>query len=152
MKIGIYKITNPTNRVYIGQSINIEKRWKDYNLLSNCKSQVKLYRSFLKYEITNHKFEIIEECLIEQLNERERYWQDHYNVLKGGLNCKLTKTNDRSGKYSTNTINKRSNKIKKKIIQYDLEGNFIREWKSVIEPKKLLNINHITSVLKGKNK
>jgi len=28
--IGIYKITSPSNKVYIGQSINIEKRFKSY--------------------------------------------------------------------------------------------------------------------------
>ena len=28
--IGIYKITSPNNRVYIGQSINIEKRFIGY--------------------------------------------------------------------------------------------------------------------------
>ena len=35
--IGIYKITSPTKRIYIGQSINIEKRFKSYEKL-NCKS------------------------------------------------------------------------------------------------------------------
>ena len=28
--IGIYKITSPTNRVYIGQSVNIKKRFRSY--------------------------------------------------------------------------------------------------------------------------
>lgn len=28
--IGIYKITSPSNRIYIGQSIDIEARWKSY--------------------------------------------------------------------------------------------------------------------------
>jgi len=28
--IGIYKITSPSNKVYIGQAINIKKRWKQY--------------------------------------------------------------------------------------------------------------------------
>lgn len=103
--IGIYKITSPKNRVYIGQSINIEYRWKKYKNLE-CKKQIGLYNSFLKYNIENHIFEVIEECNIELLNERERYYQDFYNVLKNGLNCKLTKTNDKSGKLSIETKNK----------------------------------------------
>lgn len=95
--IGIYKITSPTGRVYIGQSINIPHRWREYKNLE-CKSQTKLYRSFLKYGWVNHTFEIITECEISELNSLERYYQDLYNVLKAGLNCFLTKTTDKSGK------------------------------------------------------
>ena len=28
---GIYKITSPTGRIYIGQSKNIKQRFRDYN-------------------------------------------------------------------------------------------------------------------------
>jgi group I intron endonuclease len=94
--IGIYKITSPTNKIYIGQSINIEKRFLDYKKL-RCKSQIALYNSFVKHGIETHLFEIIEDCEIELLNERERYWQDFYNVLESGLNCKLTNTKDKNG-------------------------------------------------------
>lgn len=95
--IAIYKITNPKEKIYIGQSINIKKRFLEYKAL-NCKFQRILYNSFLKYGVENHKFEVIEECNIDLLNERERYWQDFYNcVSKYGLNCRLTKTNDKSG-------------------------------------------------------
>jgi group I intron endonuclease len=73
--IGIYRITSPTNKIYIGQSINIEKRWKYYNYIMG---QPKLCNSLLKYGIENHKFEIIEECTVEYLNERETYWKKYY--------------------------------------------------------------------------
>ena len=85
--IGIYKITNPKNRVYIGQSIDIEKRFSFYKRLS-CKGQKKLYNSFLKYKIENHKFQVLCECNIDELNDKERYYQELHNVLsKNGLNC-----------------------------------------------------------------
>ena len=45
--IGIYKITNPSNKVYIGQSTNIKERFRKYSKLSN-KRQIKLYNSFQK--------------------------------------------------------------------------------------------------------
>ena len=98
MKTGIYKITSPNNRVYIGQSINIDKRFKDYLSLKS-KLQRLLHRSFLKYGVDNHIFEVIEECSIDLLNERERYWQEYYDVLNvsKGLNLKYTETSDRSG-------------------------------------------------------
>ena len=91
--VGIYKITNPNGRVYIGQSRNIEKRFKHYFNL-NCKCQPILFNSLNKYGVNNHEFEIIEGCEIDQLNIRERYYQDLYNVIgENGLNCILTETN-----------------------------------------------------------
>lgn len=112
--IGIYKITSPTKRIYIGQSLNIEERFNTYKRL-HCKKQIRLYRSLLSYGIDKHKFEIICECSIDELNDKERYYQDLYNVLTNGLNCMLTKTNDRSGKLSEEIKSKisKSNKGKK---------------------------------------
>lgn len=89
---GIYKITSPTGRVYIGQSVDVENRFREYKRLK-CKSQVRLYRSLKKYGVEKHIFEIIEECDFKKLNERERHWQDYYDVLsKNGLNCVKQKT------------------------------------------------------------
>lgn len=91
---GIYKITSPSGKVYIGQSRNVLKRFREYKTLSNCKGQNRLYNSFLKHGVDNHIYEIIEECSINFLNEKERYWQDYYEVLnEKGLNCVLTATN-----------------------------------------------------------
>ena len=56
--IGIYKITNPNNKVYIGQSRNIRRRFSAYKRLE-CKKQVKLFNSLNKYGVINHKFEVI---------------------------------------------------------------------------------------------
>ncbi len=93
MKIGIYKITNPNNKTYIGQSLNIDLRWKDYNYL-RCKGQPKLHNSLKKYGYENHKFEILEECTSDQLNERETYYKQlELNKVNGNwkkvLFCEL---------------------------------------------------------------
>jgi group I intron endonuclease len=92
MSIGIYKITNPTGKIYIGQSINIEKRWKYYisESLNKRDHQNKLFNSLKKYGPENHIFEIIEKCSIEQLNEREIYWGEYFNCTdqKIGLNLR----------------------------------------------------------------
>lgn len=102
--IGIYKITSPTGKVYIGQSVDVQKRFKVYERL-HCKNQTKLHNSLVKYGFSKHIFEVVEECTIEQLNERERYWQDFYNVLsENGLNCRLTEAEDRSGRVSPETV------------------------------------------------
>lgn len=87
---GIYKITSPTGRIYIGQAEIITKRWKEYKYMnSKVERQTKLWRSFKKHGVENHIFEVLEDCPLEDLNCRERYWQDFYDVLNGGLNCTL---------------------------------------------------------------
>ena len=104
---GIYKITSPSGRIYIGQSITIQKRFNSYKRSDKKnESQIKLFNSFKKYGVENHLFEIIEQCDFNLLNERERYWQDFYNVLDIGLNCNLTKTNQLKLKFSKETIEK----------------------------------------------
>lgn len=110
--IGIYKITSPSGRVYIGQSINIEKRFKDYKSFKNCKSQHKLYRSFLKYGVLSHTFEFIHECSVDELNNLERYYQEIYNVIETGLNCLLTSTKDRKQLFSKETLKRKSEAVK----------------------------------------
>jgi group I intron endonuclease len=94
MKKGIiYKITSPSGKIYIGQTINLKRRIKHYEGYktnsSSVKIQKKLYRSFIKYGWENHNFEILEECTIEHnvLNEKEIYWIAYYESYSTGLNC-----------------------------------------------------------------
>lgn len=95
-RIGIYKIISPTGRVYIGQSRTLRRRELAYkNNHHSLRSQTKLYNSIQKYGFETHTFEVIEECLIEELNCRERFWQDEFDVLNGGLNCILTSCGDK---------------------------------------------------------
>lgn len=102
--IGIYKITSPTGKVYIGQSIDVERRFRTYKIIKRSEGQIKLHRSFLKHTIEKHKFEILCECEISELNDKERCYQDLYSVLEEkGMNCNLTKSSDRSGKHSDET-------------------------------------------------
>ena len=104
--IGIYKITSPSGKVYVGQSVHIQNRFTAYRRLANCSEQHKLFRSFLKYGVGNHIFEVIEECQLENLNTRERHWQEFYDTVQNGLNCMLTRDEHRSGKHSQETIQK----------------------------------------------
>ena len=131
--IGIYKITSPSKRVYIGQSNNIKQRFRHYRSM-HCKDQTILYRSFAKYGVENHKFEILTECNENELNDKERYYQDLYSVLnEKGMNCNLTKSSDRSGKLSEETKlkisiankgRKHSEETKDKIRKKNLGNNY----------------------------
>lgn len=88
---GIYKITNLKNqKVYIGQSINIHKRWINHKAsYNNPKKECynyPLYKAFRKYGIENFSFEVIEECKQEDLNSREIFWISYYNSYSSGYN------------------------------------------------------------------
>ena len=91
--IGIYKITNKINgKVYIGQSLNIELRWKQHiQEAKNSRKQTKFYNAMRKYGIDNFIFQIIEQCQPSQqiLDEKQRYWIQYYNSYKEGYNSTL---------------------------------------------------------------
>lgn len=108
---GIYKITSPSGKVYIGSSANIKRRFNDYRLL-RCKNQTKLYNSFLKYGADKHLFEIIHICERIDLYKNERLLGIEYNVLgENGLNLQLPNDGELP------QIQSKELKDKKRIIQ-----------------------------------
>ena len=115
MKQGtIYKITSPSNKIYIGQTINIKNRINKYKCLS-CKGQPKLYNSLKKYNWNLHTFEILETCLSDDnLNEREIYWITFYDSFKNGLNCNQGGNGNKNEKLSEETKRKISETQKRK--------------------------------------
>lgn len=91
--IGIYKVTNLiNNKVYIGQSDNIAHRWRIHrdHSLNNCGHDYNciFYKAIRKYGLENFKFEVIEECSKDELNNRERYWIKHYKSYLGFKDCR----------------------------------------------------------------
>lgn len=84
MTTGIYKITNLiNNHIYIGQSINIERRFREHKN----KTSLIVDKAIKKYGIENFLFEIIEECDSSILDEREKYWITFYDSYRMGYNC-----------------------------------------------------------------
>lgn len=92
--IGIYKIQSPNNRVYIGQSWDIKRRWKDHKSTKAYKLR-KLHASFMKYGVENHSFELLHELPkdINQkvLNTYEQLYMDLYR------NCNIDLLNIKEG-------------------------------------------------------
>ena len=86
--IGIYKITNDiTGKVYIGQSVDIFRRWKQHQEhclhyeLSKEDWHIDLYNN-----PQNYSFKVIEVCSKEELDTKEIYWINYYNSFNDGLN------------------------------------------------------------------
>lgn len=83
----IYKITNPSGKIYIGQTTEYNLRLQTYRRLE-CKHQLNIYSSLYKYGYDNHMFEIIEDGIsLEYIDDREIYYIKLYDCVKSGLNC-----------------------------------------------------------------
>jgi group I intron endonuclease len=82
-KSGIYKITNPKGKVYIGCSKDLDKRENDYKLF-RVKTQPLILESLYTYGWISHTFEILEYTI--NLRKREKYWIEKFNSFNKGLN------------------------------------------------------------------
>ena len=87
---GIYKITNQeTKEAYIGQSVDISKRWKDHikcGLGIDTPAGNKLYKAMQEYGVWNFSWELLEECPKEELNAKEKFYIDFYKTYEYGYN------------------------------------------------------------------
>ena len=87
---GIYKITNlQTTECYIGQSVDIYKRWNEH-----CKCGLgidtppgnKLYLAMQEWGLENFTFELLIACSKEELNSKEKYFIELYQAKEYGYN------------------------------------------------------------------
>lgn len=87
---GIYKITNQTtNECYIGQSVDVYKRWCDHvkcGIGIDTPVGNKLYQAMAEYGIQNFTFELLQECVREELDKQEKYFISLYESDSYGYN------------------------------------------------------------------
>lgn len=91
-KMYIYQITNLiNNKIYIGQTNNIKKRWSNHKCGNN--SNMIIARAIKKYGVENFKFEILyrnlslEEANIKEIQlikEKNSRVPNGYNIASGG--------------------------------------------------------------------
>lgn len=115
--IGIYKIENQINhKIYIGQSINIEKRFNKHKSSAfnpNDKQYNNyFYSSIRKYGIKNFTFSVIEKCKRNELDERERYWIQYYNSTNPEKGYNLTDGGQNAITYTPKLDHDKVNQIK----------------------------------------
>ena len=71
-------MVNPGGKIYIGQTINLQKRKSNYKCMDRRTMGPKIFYSLQKYGWETHLFEVIEECSNDNLFEREIYWKQYY--------------------------------------------------------------------------
>ena len=111
--------------VYIGQTIrNYKVRWQQHKQVAKSadSSKYALYAAIQKLGVDNFYPILIEQCDNSILNEREQYWIKHYQtkVENGGYN--LTDGGDAN-----------SERQKKHIFRYSLDGKYIDEFDSIAD-------------------
>jgi len=165
---GIYKITNIKNaKVYIGQAIDLWHRISSgyiYTLPKGKCHNVHLQRAWDKDGGESFYIEVIEVCDVEFLTKREQFWIDQtqcfnnkfgYNVLEFAESNRGAKISEETRKkmsdasklkfgwnHTQETKTILSEKHSKSIIQLNLDGIYIKEWK---------NSNDASITLTGKN-
>lgn len=152
--IGIYKITSPSGRIYIGQSWDIAKRHQDYKYLK-CKDLPRLYYSFLKYGYDAHKKEVI----IELPSDSTQSVLDNYECfcieqhIEAGDRMLNIKAGGSRGKHAPESIDKLKAARKKQSaptlgMTYSIEG---RARISAAHKGKPKAPEHIAKLRAGRN-
>lgn len=93
-KIGrIYVITNKVNgKQYVGQTVFSLKHRLDThyrNAKDNKNKKYPFQSALLKYGKENFEIKLLEECTIEEINDREIYWIDKLDTYYHGYNATL---------------------------------------------------------------
>lgn len=158
---GIYLITNITNgKIYVGSSVNLRKRRNEHksNLKNEKHVNMHLQNAWKKYGEKNFTFSIIELVYdINKLLDREQYWIDKLNACDREVGYNLASiAGSVLGRKMTEEqiIANRFNKNRIPILQFDLDGNLIREWFSIGEMSRELNVTkkRVCDALKHKRK
>lgn len=87
MKSGIYILTSPSGKKYIGQSVNLTARKKVFFSFNHTYGGYKIDCARKKY---NHKslwdYKVLEYCDIDMLDEREKHYIALYDTINNGYN------------------------------------------------------------------
>jgi group I intron endonuclease len=174
----VYKITNLiNNKLYIGiTNQGFKTRWYKHCSDSIHGSEFPLHNALRKYGIDNFSVEVLEVCeTIDQLKQQERYWitelksrttENGYNLTDGGDGTFGRKHSDetkdkirqkalgRKLSLETNLLRSLNNYQNKEVAQHDLEGNFIKTFRSASIAAREINgnSNSIALCAKGKYK
>lgn len=162
---GIYSITNIiNNKKYIGYTKNFKGRWSTHisELKANKHENSHLQRAFKKYTLSNFRFDILEECDIEELlPSKEHQWcsilnthnrEFGYNIRTTGHTLKVPMSQETKDKISL------SNKNKKKTFKNGINPqkgkpkNLTEESRELMKLAKLGKKQSIESIEKRRQK
>ena len=149
------------NKAYIGQTCNLKERWKPKNYKHNSH----FYGAIQKYGWDNFEHIIFASGLsLEEANHMEALLialydtlnpSVGYNLRPGGNNSSPSaETRKRLSEANKGVQAGAKNPRAKRVAQYDLQGNFIREWDYMAQAADALGLcaSGIGAVCNGRRK
>ena len=145
--IGIYKITNKINgKMYIGQSNDIERRFKEHQTKGES-SRIPVDVAIQKYGKDNFTYEIIEECSLDELNKQEQFWIQCYKTKLFGYNC-----SDGGEQQSVGENNGRAKLSKQDVIEIRKAYANHEKQKEVYEKyKDIISFSYFQNLWQGRS-
>ena len=120
----IYKITNILNdKGYVGRTEkDPQERFKGHLYAARTGGPMVISRAIRKYGVENFKFEVLEECSIEDQYIRESQLIEKYDTFHNGYNSSLGGEGSGAGvKRERGAVHPHA----KAVDCYDLEGNYL---------------------------
>ena len=153
--VNIYTLAHPdTGEIrYVGKTKNsLQKRYNQHYYNKEGKSKISKWIRKLKKENKKPIIELLDRVAFDLWVETEIYWIAQFkawgfnllNITEGGESgcngykhtqeaiqrIKILNSRPKSEEWLNNMINGQRDKKATPIFQYDLDGNFIKEWKS----------------------
>lgn len=167
----IYKYTSPSGKCYIGQTINEKRRRNDFlNEKDEIYAGPKINNARKKYGPKNFEYEIlfavesyVKEEVRDLLNQKgiqyiEMFdsFYNGYNSDRGGNTCSHVITEETKQKLSesiTKFYETHESELAKPILQYSLDGKFIREWDNMSQAAMELgySLGNFSTYCNGRN-
>ena len=149
-KTGIYVIRNKiNNKVYIGQSTNVNGRWRQHlsHLRRNIHHNEHLQSAWNKYGEINFEFSILELCDISCMDELERFYISKYN----SMNANFGYNRESGGNLKKKSSKETKEKISKNHANVSKENNPFYNKKHSTESiqKFMTNQNYINRKHRG---
>lgn len=144
MTIGIYKLEfKGTDKVYIGQSLNIEKRFINHKSdMLNGTSSVKMQEAYKLYGLPT--LTVLEECSISELDKAEYLAININNSIVNGFNT--VKGGDSSKRGEDNPQARYCSAIYKEILFYLVETSLSNKEIAEIVEVSISVVRHISDM------
>lgn len=110
----IYKLTSPSGKSYIGQTIDYQRRMREY-LLAPVRYKTKIFKAIRKYKFESFSTEVIQtvnvgkhgkDKALEVLNILEKMWISKFDSIKTGYNLASGGKDFRHSEESKNKMSK----------------------------------------------
>lgn len=133
------------NKIYIGQTLDYIDRINHHKnkLKRNCDDNPYLQNDYNKYGLNNFEFKIIEECLPNNLLERETYWINYYG---GKDSDSLYNIQDLYGFNKHYCMNKQGSN---NVMYHKTHTDEVKQLLHNINTGKVLSLEHRNKISQG---